>query len=324
LFQTEIIHFIQSFANPLITAIMIFITGLGYEEFLAFFLITFLFGINFKKGFYLVHIVLITGIITEFFKQLIAYPRPYAVDSGIKLLGKNIPNNSRFLQKGAKGFFQLLPEEVVQYYRSVKNPSFGIPSGHTSTAVTLWTSIILLYKNKYVRILSAFLILLIPLSRMYLGLHFLAGVLGGYVLGAVILIVIYRVSFKYDFFYSAYPKNTAALIYLLGFPILLQILIPGSYTQLQGGLLGFNAAFVLLKASGLPVIRNSLIKRIANVILALVTFSICSLLVSLIFSAFGNNHFNILIFLKFALITFAGLYLTSIISIKTGLMQRNN
>ncbi len=74
------------------------------------------------------------------------------------------------------------------------DPSF--PSGHTICSVVFYGIIIYLLKNiknkkirLTLRILLTILIILIGISRLYLGVHFLSDVLAAYLLGILILIM---------------------------------------------------------------------------------------------------------------------------------------
>ncbi|WP_039948238.1 phosphatase PAP2 family protein [Leptospira fainei] len=70
----------------------------------------------------------------------------------------------------------------------LSEPSFGFPSGHVQTAVVLYGTLFLHFKVGWLRgILPAF-ILLMPIARMYAGLHFLGDVIGGFILGLLLLI----------------------------------------------------------------------------------------------------------------------------------------
>jgi membrane-associated phospholipid phosphatase len=162
MFQTEIIHFIQSFETDLLTKIFLFFTSLGYKEFFLGFVIIFIFGIDFKKGLVLTHVIIITGLITELLKQLFALPRPYHVDNNIKTLWTNDPNGSKFSNGGAESFFGLPADQVIQFYRNKVEIAFGLPSGHTSTATAIWGSLIILYKNIWIRSISVLMIIAIP------------------------------------------------------------------------------------------------------------------------------------------------------------------
>jgi len=63
----------------------------------------------------------------------------------------------------------------------------GMPSGHTQTAVVIWGMVALWVRKRWTTILAVALMVLVPLSRLYLGVHFPTDLLGGYVLGGLLL-----------------------------------------------------------------------------------------------------------------------------------------
>ena len=65
--------------------------------------------------------------------------------------------------------------------------TFGIPSGHSQNAVVLFGMAASLLKRRWVWLLAIFFIVMISLSRMYLGVHFPQDVLVGWAIGGVIL-----------------------------------------------------------------------------------------------------------------------------------------
>ena len=82
------------------------------------------------------------------------------------------------------------------HLRLVKEGGFSYPSGHAMISICLY-GIILYYcltyiKNKKIKItissLLVLLILLIGLSRIYLGVHYPSDIIGGYIISTIILI----------------------------------------------------------------------------------------------------------------------------------------
>lgn len=65
--------------------------------------------------------------------------------------------------------------------------TFGLPSGHSQNAVSVYGLIATSRQRKWIWIAALILILLIGISRMYLGVHFLRDVLGGWLLGFFLL-----------------------------------------------------------------------------------------------------------------------------------------
>ncbi len=68
----------------------------------------------------------------------------------------------------------------------------GWPSGHTQGAVVVWGYLAAQIRNTKMWIFAGFLMIAIPLSRLYLGVHFPTDLFGGYVIGAALLILYLR------------------------------------------------------------------------------------------------------------------------------------
>lgn len=65
--------------------------------------------------------------------------------------------------------------------------TLGFPSGHAQSAVVIWGSILLVYRGRWVRLACVAALVLVPFSRLYLGVHFPHDLVGGYFVGAVLL-----------------------------------------------------------------------------------------------------------------------------------------
>lgn len=98
-----------------------------------------------------------------------------------------------FVQVGKRTFIRQRPVAVAYYPET----GYSFPSGHSATAMTLYGLLGYWLVRGRRRIRSRWLvgfcalglILLVGFSRIYLGVHFLSDVLGGYLLGACWLIV---------------------------------------------------------------------------------------------------------------------------------------
>ena len=277
MFQTEPILFLQSFSNDFWNVFFKFITSLGYEWFLTSLLIGFMFGVSYKKGFFLIQLTLWNGIIIGFLKETFALPRPANVDSRVRLLGKDYPNPTTLQAMGAKNFFGPLPQTAIEYLRTNRFDDFGLPSGHTSGAVTTWGSFFVFYKNIWNRIFCGILIILIPLSRMYLGRHFIADVLSGYVLGFLLLTLFYRygfwnqtiaqIVFKPQKQIHLDLKNWLLIGYLFFVPTML-LFIPHIEPERVASLLGINFGYFLIWMKGIPNDQAPILRRIIRIIVA--------------------------------------------------------
>jgi hypothetical protein len=65
--------------------------------------------------------------------------------------------------------------------------SFGVPSNHAQTAVSVWGMFAIYAKRAWIWAVSIAVIFLISFSRIYLGVHFPHDVIFGWVIGALIL-----------------------------------------------------------------------------------------------------------------------------------------
>ncbi len=287
MFQTEINHFFQAFETVWLTAFMRLITGLGYGGFYIVLLSILIFGVNFRKGFVLMQILLWTAVLTVFFKDYFALPRPFHVDSTLALLDGQLPDASLVIYEkgGAKGFFDPLPSEVVQYYREAEGVAYGFPSGHTSITVALWGAIFVLFSSLWLRYLSLALILLIPFSRIYLGVHFLADVLGGYVLGLVVWTAFQAVilrparwkTFEEQAKIAIDRSKILPFLFLFLAPFGMLLILPAEAYDLAAYLLGLNLGFLVVGQRGIPEDEAVLWKRIARVLVAFALFALLSL-----------------------------------------------
>ena len=70
--------------------------------------------------------------------------------------------------------------------------AFGLPSGHSNAAVGVWGMLASQIKKRWAWGVAIFLILMIGISRMYLGVHFPTDVFLGWLVGAVILWLVLR------------------------------------------------------------------------------------------------------------------------------------
>jgi len=128
---------------------------LGSEEFFLLMLPIVYWCVDTQLGIRLGVILLLNTGINDILKLAFHGPRPYWFDSQVKALSAET--------------------------------SFGVPSGHAQIATGLWGMAAAQLKRSWAWAVAIFLILMIGLSRLYLGVHFLHDVLLGWTLGALVL-----------------------------------------------------------------------------------------------------------------------------------------
>lgn len=111
--------------------------------------------------------------------------------------------------KAVKLLFILLPslllnfwlKEIFQTARPlgvalIEQGGFAFPSGHAQGSTTLWLMLALLIRQKWMNIFAVIMIILVSLSRLYLGVHYPVDIFGGLLIG-VLLVLIYD-KYLYD------------------------------------------------------------------------------------------------------------------------------
>jgi membrane-associated phospholipid phosphatase len=244
-----------------------------------------LFGFSLRRGFLLFQIIAWTAVLSEIAKMFFGLPRPFFADARVACLDPGWDVATPFRALGGEGFFDLPRQAVIDAFRA-KGMSFGFPSGHASGAVAMWGGLAVVFRNRALSWLALVLVALIAFTRLYLGVHFLADVLGGVVLGGLVLFaawkLIGRETGRERFFAAARSRLNTALpgvlyyFFLFVLPVLLTLFSLFS-PMFAGFFIGLNAAFTLAIRSGLPSDLGSLWVRLARVLLGGLLFLLLGL-----------------------------------------------
>ena len=128
------------------------------------------------------------------------------------------------------------PYWASSHVKLLTSPSseLGMPSGHTQNATVIWGTFAAYFRNRAVTALAIAIIILIGLSRIYLGVHYPTDVMGGWLVGILLLLLLLRYEKAVVGWFSRQATRTQLVsVVLLGF---CGILIGAAVT-------GFVAAF---------------------------------------------------------------------------------
>ncbi|MCR4429969.1 MAG: phosphatase PAP2 family protein [Tepidanaerobacteraceae bacterium] len=156
--QADIIKFIQSISSPVFDYFFIFITNLGSEGFYFLLIPIFYWSIDKRMGIKLSSAILISMYVNTALKEITAVARPIGYP-GIRSI----------------------------YTSSAGGYSF--PSGHAQGSTTIWGIIMFHYRKISVYILGTTIIILVSLSRLYLGVHWPVDIAGGIIVGLIIVLL---------------------------------------------------------------------------------------------------------------------------------------
>lgn len=185
--SVKLILWLQSISTSL-DPLFIFFTHLGDEVFYLLLLPLVYWTMDRKTGLRLTIVFLCSAYINTFAKVMFEMPRPFQYDPKVKM--------------------------------TVHAGGYGFPSGHTQNSVTVWTFLASCYKKTWFWIVALIMMIMIPFSRVYLGVHFPVDLLGGYILGFSIVLVFLRVE----------PLVSARLATLgLAMQIILSVSVPAFF-----------------------------------------------------------------------------------------------
>ena len=198
LFGEEILNNLHIHAGVWLDYFMIAITRLGNEIFYTLFIPVLFWCYDKKKAFKIGFVFIISSAINDSAKEIFQNPRPN-------------------------------PENLLEIFRTLTvkyiPESFGFPSGHTQGALNFWFPMLYYVRKKSVTFICAILIILIPYSRIYLGVHFLGDILGGFVIGTLILLIMIPLLGYFDDNEINY-NEFLTIFFIMIAPLLIALFVP--------------------------------------------------------------------------------------------------
>ncbi len=161
----DILYFFAELRSDLLTKIMLFLTEFGEETIFMVVAMICLWCINKYWGYYLLAVGFLGTQINQFLKTTFRVPRPWVKD----------PN------------FEAVPEALSAA------GGYSFPSGHTQSAVGTFGALARWTKNLWLRILGIALCIIVPVTRMYLGVHTLQDVAVSIGIGLILIFGIYPI-----------------------------------------------------------------------------------------------------------------------------------
>jgi membrane-associated phospholipid phosphatase len=296
MFQTDPVLWLQSLESRWLTPFLVFVSHTGAWSGYVVLALIVTFGVNFRLGFALFQMILWNGLLTDLLKDLFALPRPAEIDSAVQLLGQDTVNPSPFVEMDGSHFLDLPEEEVIEFYREQDEAAYGIPSGHVSMATSFWLGSAVLLRQRLLKILAVGIVLVMAISRMYLGRHFLGDVIAGFLLGVLVIGVVRHIVINASrtWIVSGWRPDVSWSRYLGALLVLSAILIPvlvlfRSLLSLDSlsRIVAANLAFALIFLRGTPVLSAHRRGRGLVVVIAITLYVAATFLVEFFLASFG-------------------------------------
>ena len=166
----EFLYLLEKIRVPRLNELMLAVTELGGEmPFLIIALVVF-WCVDKRRGYYVLSVGFLGTLTNQFMKLWFRVPRPWVLDPNFTILEQ--------AREAAAGY--------------------SFPSGHTQNAVGTFGALAITTKTRWIKVLSVALAVLVPFSRMYVGVHTPADVLVAAAMAVAFLMLLHPVIFRKD------------------------------------------------------------------------------------------------------------------------------
>lgn len=293
MFGTGIQVWLQSIRSDVLAVLLGGVSLLGFAPTYAVLIAVLVFGVRLAPGLAVLGAVLLTGVVTDAAKEVVAFPRPDQVDD--RLMRTYASGGDAIVSRGGGlGFWSLPSQDAIEKVRASRRGNYGFPSGHVSATTAFFVCTAWFIRARWLYGLTLVWIPLMALSRIYLGRHFLADVLGGLVIALVVSAMWIR------FLPTQDPVDTGpggrrrlrrlwfvTLALLALTPVLKSL--PPAYV---GAVTGLALSYSLIMKNGVPRDGGTTGQRTARIAIALTLFAVTLGMMGLAFGVEGASRLS--------------------------------
>jgi membrane-associated phospholipid phosphatase len=269
MFETGPILWLQAVGSPALTWALSVVSLLGYTFVYVVVLLALGVGARLRPSLAVIVAAILAAVLVAGVKLECALPRPDEVDSRVRRGAQGPP--VAFVERGGAPDFWSLPRpEAVAAARLRIAYNFGFPSGHVAGTTSVLLAAAFFFRSRRTLVFAGLWVPLMALSRMYLGRHFLADVLGGVAVG--LLAVALAIPLVRALEWAAFVARGRRGLVLLGLLAAASLglarvtWLPSAYL---GCLAGVSLVYAFLSRTGPPPEGGNDRQRIARVASAL-------------------------------------------------------
>ena len=234
--------------------------------------------------------------------------------------------------------------------------SFGLPSGHSTNASSLWLFLANQYKQKkWLAGIFVTIMLLIMISRIFLGMHFISDVICGFLLGVIVLIAVLWVDKKYAAKIDALAINQKIILSFLSTIVFIVVgfipiwtntfILPTQWIEnsiqatggvapnpfdsksivtLAGVWFSMNLGYALLKQSKHHLqTKGTIIQHFLRIVIGLAGVIILRIGIKALYPPAEGVVIDVLDFVRYAIISFWIAYVAPLIFLKFNLYKKS-
>ena len=196
-FGERLLEFLQSFSNDILDFFFGVVTTFGNTLPILIIIVLLYYTYNKEYILKLLYLLILSAHLNSILKIFFHNPRPYVYDEKFKVTTQIL----RETTWGADGY--------------------SFPSGHSQTQGTLWGFVFQKYRNFSILIFGLVLLISVPLSRSYLGVHWPSDILVGVIVGILVAFLYVQVDIRYGNYYTEKSDKTKLVFGFLGSLLLL-------------------------------------------------------------------------------------------------------
>jgi|GEM_PF-1649476 len=233
-FEEGLIEFLQSYRSSALDIFFLVVSILGTQYFFLSASAVIYWSYDRKFGMKLAILMLVSFWATLLFKELFHMPRP----------------NDKYRIE-------------YPYFEEKYTETYGFPSGHALNSVIFWYAFASWTKNKFVYLLGILITVLVSISRIYLGFHFLSDVLGGLLFGCIFAVVYSYFTERLEQFCKVDKDgnmfdNRLKICLIILFTLLFLFPFSLDSAKIAGGFLGYTLGYQLLDVLSLSKILDNI------------------------------------------------------------------
>lgn len=289
----DVVLWLQAGGSSLLDLLAMALNAAGSEYVFMVVLSVIYWSVNRHLGLRMLFALMLAVVLNTALKLLFQAPRPFHVSDAVRMV--------------------------------VEAGSYGLPSNHVMSAVAIWGYLALYLRRRWVTIVVVIYVLLMAWARMYAGVHYPQDVVAGALLGALSLWLSFWLERHFPPFWSRLPLSAQVALVVLAGIVLTVFLFEDAFGAAIAGVvvgtgLGYMAEQRYVRFSSAGDTTQRVLRCVLGIMFVLAVFFGARVLFGL-FADDGTTLENLLRVPRYALLSFAAMFVWPWLALRAGLIQ---